>query len=293
MPYSRRRNSQGKGTLSAGQRNVAHKRFYWRMLTIVIFAAAVAVPTLVALKTNSEKAPYSTQKAIKRPKTKTKIPTKIQVDAAEKDVVLSPIQASNELSDAWQKYYDGRDTNKWIVVKDPKTGKEYLSRLMKPGMKNQKKPLYKAQALNVLNAILFKDPGTPLPGVKIDDRFVKSFQDAVLEKIEISAEDSEEDKDLKLGMIATMDYLKNEIKKGGDIKEIVGEALAERNRIASLKLMMAQERINMKNSGATEEEIADFVEACNKKLAEKGASPLLTRQILQERLELKDSRSAK
>ena len=263
------------------------------MLTIVIFAAAVAVPTLVALKTNSEKAPYSTQKAIKRPKTKTKIPTKIQVDAAEKDVVLSPIQASNELSDAWQKYYDGRDTNKWIVVKDPKTGKEYLSRLMKPGMKNQKKPLYKAQALNVLNAILFKDPGTPLPGVKIDDRFVKSFQDAVLEKIEISAEDSEEDKDLKLGMIATMDYLKNEIKKGGDIKEIVGEALAERNRIASLKLMMAQERINMKNSGATEEEIADFVEACNKKLAEKGASPLLTRQILQERLELKDSRSAK
>ena len=204
-------------------------------------------------------------------------------------VTSTSLKPQEELSDAWKMYYDGRDTNKWIVVKDPKTGKEYLSRLMKPGMKNRKPPLYKARALNVLNAILFKDPGTPLPGIKIDDRFAKSFQDALLEKIEIADSDSEEDKQLKLAMIETMDLLKQEIKNGGDIKKIVGDALAERQRISTMKQMMIQERVNMKNSGASEDEIAEFEKECNRRLAEKGATPLLTRQLLLERIKQKKS----
>ena len=132
-------------------------------------------------------------------------------------------QPTNELSEAWQKYYDGRDTNQWIVVKDPRTGKERLSRLLKPGPKNRKPPLYKAHALNALHAILFKDFSSPLPGIRIDDRFVQSFQDALVEKIEILDTDSESDRQAKQDMIATMDFLKQEIKNGGDLKEIVGD----------------------------------------------------------------------
>ncbi len=228
-------------------------------------------------------------------------PTTTQAKPKKAKIISPPLPASTnsnvaakpnkEMSEAWKKYYDGRDTNKWIVVKDPKTGKEYLSRLMKPGLKNRKPPLYKTHALNVLNAILFKDPGTPLPGMKIDDRFVKSFQEAILEKIEISNEDSEDDKRLKLAMIETMDFLKNEIKNGGDIKQIVGDALAERQRISTLKHMMIQERANMRNTGASEEEITAFENECNRRLAEKGASPLLTRQLLLERLEQKELQS--
>ena len=280
MGYSRQWNS---GATANGRKAARPRRSRPWLFALLAGVVAALLAALVFIRDDGER-PVKTP--AREPRAK---PSKPKTVPAPKREVPQTVQAepTNQLSEAWQKYYDGRDTNQWIVVKDPKTGKEYLSRLLKPGPKNRKPPLYKAHALNALHAILFKDPGTPLPGIRIDDRFVQSFQEALLEKIEISDEDSEEDRLNKNSMIETMAFLKQEIKNGGDIKAIVGEALLERQRVATLKGLMIQERVKMRNEGASEEEIAEFEEACNKKLAERGASPMLNRKTILERLERK------
>lgn len=184
-----------------------------------------------------------------------------------------------------EKLLQGKDTNKWIVVKDPRTGKEYLSRLFKPGLKDRKPPLYKYSSLNELDAIMFKDYGDRLPGITIDDRFVRNFQEAILDKIEINPDDDDETAERKRAMVETIADLKAEIKAGGDLKQIVSDALRERRNVAALKEQMITERRNMRESGASEEEVADFENACNKILEEKGASPMITREILRQRIE--------
>ena len=269
---------------SAARSKTPRGRLHWQVLAFGAAIAAVIVLAVVAIWPQEAEEPAPTRTIAKKPKKKVR-----NLSAAADKVVEQVAKESNTnvLSEAWQQYYDGRDTNEWIVVKDPKTGKEHISRLLRPGPKNRKPPLYKAHALNALHAILFKDPGTPLPGIRIDDRFVKSFQDALFEKIEITDEDSEEDKLNKQSMIETMEFLKQEIKNGGDIKAIVGDALLERQRVSTLKSLMVQERVKMRNEGASEEEIAEFEEICNRKLAERGASPLLSRKTILERLEQK------
>ena len=281
MAYSSKKATEG------ARPKAPRGRLHWQVLVFgAAVAAAIALAVVVIWPQEAEE-PTPTRSVVKKPQKKPQKKSLNLLAAADKVVEQVAKESTNVLSEAWQQYYDGRDTNEWIVVKDPKTGKEHISRLLRPGPKNRKPPLYKAHALNALHAILFKDPGTPLPGIRIDDRFVKSFQDALFEKIEITDEDSEEDKLNKQSMIETMDFLKQEIKNGGDIKTIVGDALLERQRVSTLKSLMVQERVKMRNEGASEEEIAEFEEICNRKLAERGASPLLSRKTILERLEQK------
>lgn len=276
-------NKNNKAAQSIGNASHRHKHTVWLVAAVgVLLAAIIAVCTTFKLNSGDDDVPLDRMAISNR---SSKANSRVTGQKVQQSTKQEP--RTNELSEAWQKYYDGRDTNQWIVVKDPKTGKEHLSRLMRPGSKNRKPPLYKAHALNALHAILFKDPSTPLPGIRIDDRFVQSFQDALVEKIEILDSDSEADKESKREMIATIDFLKQEIKNGGDLKSIVGEALLERQRISALYHLMIQERVKMRNEGASEEEISDFEEICNRKLAEKGAPPLLNKKTILERLEQK------
>lgn len=193
----------------------------------------------------------------------------------------------SKMSKAWQKYYDGRDTNAWKVVYNPLTKKEYLSRIVKPGLKNARPPLYKENALNVLDAVAFRPITSIMPNVNINERFMKSLQAGMIEKISISEDDTEDEKARKQGMIELISELKVRVKSGEDIQELIKESIEERNRIATLKQMMQRERRDMERNGASESEINEFVKACNSKLEENGATPILTKGILQERNLLK------
>lgn len=200
-----------------------------------------------------------------------------------------PSDATAELSPAWKKYYDGRDTNKWKVVYNPLTKKEYLSRIVKTGLKNSPPPLYKSHSLNLLDAIAFKPIVSPMANVRIDERFMKSLQDGLLERITIDPEDSEEVADRKQNMIALQEELKGRLKNGEDIRQLIATALADRNKVASFKQMMKQERANMRRDGASQKEIDEFTAACNKKLSEMGATPLISKELIEARLESRDS----
>ena len=174
----------------------------------------------------------------------------------------------------------GRDTNEWIVVTDPNTGKKHLSKLMRPGLKNQPPPYFARHSLNELDAIQYCEMGDPLIGVEIDDRFMRDLQEALIEKIEIDKDDDEDRVAHKEAMKATLKELREELKKGGDIKAIITDALKDRRRIAGLRDAMIEERQRMRSEGASEEEVVEYERACNKRLEELGARPMITKELM-------------
>ena len=195
----------------------------------------------------------------------------------------APIDKS-KLSKAWQQYYDGRDTNKWMVVSNRVTHQEYISRIVHPGPKNQKLPLYKAHALNILDAIVFKPISNPMTAVRIDDRYMKSLQEGLIEKITINEDDPDDVKERKQGMIDLQKDLQQRLKNGEDLQQLISDSLKERNNVAALKQAMVSERAKMRREGASEEDIETYTELCNKRLTERGASPMVSRSQLIKRI---------
>jgi len=246
-------------------------------------AAYLLVPiTLVALcvwffsDSNSQQNAQPRQKKAARKQIHAVKPVQKQIPS-QKEVVQT-----NSLSVAWQKYYDGRDTNKWMVVYNPITKQEYLSRVVETGLKNAPPPLYKAHSLNLLDAIAFKPIVSPMANVRIDERFMRDLQEGLLEKITFEPNDSEEAIARKEAMIELQKELIARLKSGEDIQQLISDSLAERNRVANLKQAMRVERANMKRNGIPQEEIDEFVDACNKKLSELGATPLVSKAMLFE-----------
>ena len=182
---------------------------------------------------------------------------------------------------------EGRDTNKWMYVKNPLTGEEYVSRIFRPTDQFKTKALYKNQALNELDGILFSDMSDELVGLTIDKRFMDSLQQAFIDGVEQNADDDEETSARKSEMKSTLDSLRESLKNGEDIQAMIKDALHEHRKVAALKDQMKEERRIMREEGATTQEIEDFEDACNKILDEKGASPMITRRAFSEKVRAK------
>ena len=179
---------------------------------------------------------------------------------------------------------EGLDTNKWKFVRNPVTGEEYISRILRPTEFIENKRLYTNQALNEIDAIMFGDMSDPLVGVSIDSRFMDQLAKAFVNGVEEKAEDSEEVVARKEEMKSTLAMLKNALKNGEDVASIVEVALREHRKVAAFKDQMREERRIMRDSGASEQEIEEFEDACNKKLEEFGSSPMLTRRLAEEKI---------
>ena len=182
-----------------------------------------------------------------------------------------------------ERLLQGKDTNEWIVVTDPNTGKKWVSKLMHPGLKNLPPPLFQHSSLNELDAIINDDMSDPLPGIVIDDRFVKDFQEGMFEKIEVTDEDDEERAERKTQMTETIKFLQEQIKGGADLIDLVNDALKERRRVAAFKDVMKEERARMRSDGEDESVIADYERVCNEKLKELGAKPMITKELIRQK----------
>lgn len=198
---------------------------------------------------------------------------------AEKPVQTNVV-VKKALSPAWQKFYDGRDTNKWIVIVDPRTGEERLNRRVRPRRRDARPPLYKSHALNVLDAIAFNPIKTSMSGLRIDGRFKESFQEGIVERIEVLATDSEEIRARKKGMIELRKELIARVKDGEEINKIVSDAIKDRNYVAAYRRQMMTEYGRMKREGDDPELTEAFGNKCNEILEEKGAAPLLTEKVM-------------
>ena len=133
------------------------------------------------------------------------------------------------------------------------------------GVSLHPKRIFPSYAENYVADILTTQPGDPPPYGMMSPRFDEEFKASMKNKIKILDTDTEEEKQLKQDMIDTknrlyMDWIEHGISPASQ----VAEARKELAKQAEFRTATMTELANMQKSGATEEEIRDYVAAANK-----------------------------
>ena len=134
-------------------------------------------------------------------------------------------------------------------------------------------------------ALLEMRPGEILVGeIKYGRRFLEDFKKSLEKKIEILSTDTPEQQELKEAVIATKEDLRRRMEAGEDICKIMSESRRHLQELGAYKLDLMAELHDIRKSGEwTAEEYTKFVEAANKLLESRGASPIkLPRVILHQ-----------
>ena len=259
-----------KSTDVAVNSNQSTRSFHWRRITVTVFVVGV-ITSFVIFHNADREVKDEIEKTTRRIRDVAPSVSTSQVKSTQHKLPELVEPTEDEI------LLKGLDTNKWIVVTNPRTGKKFVSRLLCPG-RNLPAALYDNNSLNVLDAIMFTDQSDPMFGVQIDKRFMNGLQKALVEGVEISEEDPADKRERKEFMRELLADFKKRLKEGEDLSATIEDSLKERRSIYAFKQMIMQTRKEMRESGASEEEVADFERACNKKLEEKGASPIRTKE---------------
>lgn len=139
---------------------------------------------------------------------------------------------------------------------------------------------------NTIAGYLTMTPGETLVGTPhYGPGFTKDFVESMKTPIIITAEDTPEQAELKQLMIDTKIDLADRMRNGEDIGKILEETHEEYQRLASLKMEVANELAKLrKDPNATLEDVEDFTAAANKLLEERGISPITLSPIAKRML---------
>ena len=145
--------------------------------------------------------------------------------------------------------------------------------------------LFVSNAENALDGIVNQEMGDRFLGDFDEKQFEKEFLAAMINKIEVTEEDNEDEARRKLEMIDMKKELFAAYKRGESIGEIVKAARDEINKAADLRDNLIAELVEIKKSQASPQEIEDFYVAANKMLAEKGVRPLYSPATIKQKLQ--------
>lgn len=153
---------------------------------------------------------------------------------------------------------------RWIY----RDGKRRHIMSVKPGTSRQ---LFFNRAENQLSALLTVKPGEMIVGFDIDDkRFVNDFLASLKTPIEITDDDTPEERAEKELVIEAKKQLQRYYKEGLDIAQIVKDEYREIAKLNALKTDLNAEIAKLRREGASPEDIRLQVEASNKMLEQYG-----------------------
>ena len=159
--------------------------------------------------------------------------------------------------------------------------------------KNQKPDIFKNYAESRIAFLLTLEPGEMVFG-EYDynhPRFKKELENALISKIEISDEDSEEDRRLKNAVSEVKKELREALKRGEDIFGMLADTQKELQRLGQFQREMEDHiREIAKNGDYSNEDVEDYVAAANKMLAEKGIAPLRLNCVSKRALKLRKAK---
>ena len=209
-----------------------------------------------------EKPPKQAQKQDKTPGN----PAKPNPQVAKDKSVPEPAVEPKPEPQRFGEYEVEVDENgeRWIF----RDGKRRHIMSVKPGTSRQ---LFFNRAENQLSALLTVKPGEMIVGFDIDDkRFVNDFLASLKTPIEISDDDTPEERAEKELVIEAKKQLQRYYKEGLDIAQIVKDEYREIAKLNALKTDLNAEIAKLRREGASPEDIRLQVEASNKMLEQYG-----------------------
>ena len=226
---------------------------------------ALAVGSWLWLSRQSESVNTESTKQTQKPK-ETRNSAKSKPQAAKEEIVSKTLVVTKPEPQRFGKYEVEVDENgeRWIY----RDGKRRHIMSVEPGTSRQ---LFFNRAENQLSALLTVKPGETIVGLDIDDRrFVDDFLASLKTPIEISDDDTPEERAEKELVIEAKKQLQRYYKEGLDIAQIVKDEYREIAKLNALKTDLNAEIAKLRREGASPEDIRLQVEASNKMLEQYG-----------------------
>ncbi len=231
----------------------------------VLAVVALATCSLLLFMRQTDLVDAEAPKQLRKPK-EVRSPVKSNPQVAKgEDVPKAPIETKPE-PQRFGKYEVEVDENgeRWIY----RDGKRRHIMTATPGTSRQ---LFFNRAENQLSALLTVKPGEMIVGFDIDDkRFVNDFLASLKTHIEISDDDTPEERAEKELVIEAKKQLQRYYKEGLDIAQIVKDEYREIAKLNALKTDLNAEIAKLRREGASPEDIRLQVEASNKMLEQYG-----------------------
>ncbi len=135
-------------------------------------------------------------------------------------------------------------------------------------------------------SLLEIQPGDVLVGeLKFGKRFLEDFKKSLGKKIEILDTDTPEQRELKEAVSATKEDLRRRMEAGEDICKIMADSRRQLQELGAYKLDLMAELHDIRKSGEwSAEEYTRFVEAANKMLESRGATPIKLPRVIVRQL---------
>ena len=143
-------------------------------------------------------------------------------------------------------------------------------------MRPSKYRIFKHSSERSIAALLMVEPGNfVVRPITFDERFNRDFVNSMVDKIEFSDEDTDEQRALKQAVIDTKKEIAERVKQGETPSEILNEASKQLYALGQYRHNLDREVAKMRNDPNTsDEDVKLYVEAANKMLADKGLKPL-------------------
>lgn len=143
---------------------------------------------------------------------------------------------------------------------------------------------FKHPVENEIAALIMAQPGEPLVGEPDYSNMKHDFVNALIDKIEISEDDSEMDRELKQNVEELKKELAERVKNGEDLIEIFKEARRELRMSADYKQNLNEVVLEqLYDPDISDEDLATTMQAANKMLEDKGIEPISEMRFLKVR----------
>ena len=147
----------------------------------------------------------------------------------------------------------------------------------------------------IANLLTIESGGMIFGDREYDKRFEQYFVQALMEPVEITEEDSEEDRRIKENVEAAKHEIAKRIKKGENLSDILTAERNEIRRLAQYKQQMEELFHEQVSTGEiqTEQDLDDFCKAMNTMLESKGIEPFKASGLMRRRLGLDREKAKK
>lgn len=290
MAWNRSRTETGKRrSNNGGKSSVLNPRFVIAVVFLLAVAGGIARWAFRARETTKHPADDRRERPSMIVEAKPHIATNAVVEAVE------PEDSAPIAKDEAPKSHIGRQVTNmygkvYTVKHVTRAGTRYVN-----GKPVEYKPLFKHDSLNELDALYRVTPGFRIYSQFNPEAFNLDFLSAMSsEELRDNVEDTEEEAERRRLVREGVETLKAAIKEGGSPGELLREARAELSKLADFRDDCVAAVTEMKQSGASGEEIEEYYSALNKELEARSIPALLSPATAQTRLRaikaLKESR---